>query len=44
MAKLSRFWREKDIEAVIAEIKAARAGRPKTTIEEILAWKEEGRR
>jgi antitoxin (DNA-binding transcriptional repressor) of toxin-antitoxin stability system len=44
IAKLSRIRRENDVDAVIAEIKAARAGRAKTTIEEILAWKEEGRR
>ena len=44
IARLSRFRRDKDVEAVIAEIMAARAGRAKTTLEEILAWKEEGRR
>ena len=36
IAKLSRIPREKDLQSVIAEIKAARAARPKTTIEEIL--------
>ena len=44
IARLSRFRRDKDVEAVIAEIMAARAGRAKTTLEEILVWKEEGRR
>jgi antitoxin (DNA-binding transcriptional repressor) of toxin-antitoxin stability system len=44
IARLSRFRRDNDVGAVIAEILAARAGRAKTTIEEILAWKEEGRR
>ncbi|MBV9566920.1 MAG: type II toxin-antitoxin system prevent-host-death family antitoxin [Hyphomicrobiales bacterium] len=42
IAKLSRFRQEKDVDAVIAEIKAARIGRPKTTMEEILAWRHEG--
>ena len=28
----------------IKEIKAARANRPKTTVDEILAWRDEGRR
>ena len=44
IAKLTRFRRENDVEAVIAEIKAARAGRPKTTVDEILAWRHEGHR
>ena len=44
IAKLSRIARENDLHSVIAEIKAARANRPKTTIEEILAWRDEGRR
>jgi len=44
IAKLSRLPREKDPKSVIAEIKAARATRPKTTIEEVLEWRDEGRR
>lgn len=44
IAKLSRIRRENDVQSVIAEIKASRADRPKTTIEEILAWRDEGRR
>ncbi|MBV8769546.1 MAG: type II toxin-antitoxin system prevent-host-death family antitoxin [Hyphomicrobiales bacterium] len=44
IAKLSRIRHEKDLQSVIAEIKAARATRPKTTIEEILSWRDEGRR
>jgi antitoxin (DNA-binding transcriptional repressor) of toxin-antitoxin stability system len=44
IAKLSRIRHEKDLQSVIAEIKAARAHRPKTAIEEILAWRDEGRR
>ncbi len=44
IAKLIRVRREGDTAAVIAEIKASRLGRPRTTIEEILAWKEEDRR
>jgi antitoxin (DNA-binding transcriptional repressor) of toxin-antitoxin stability system len=44
IAKLSRIRHEKDLHSVIAAIKAARASRPKTTIKEILAWRDEGRR
>jgi len=44
IARLTRFRREKSIEAVIAEIKAARAHRAKTTPEELRAWRDEGRR
>ncbi|MBV8961896.1 MAG: type II toxin-antitoxin system Phd/YefM family antitoxin [Hyphomicrobiales bacterium] len=44
IAKLSRIRHEKDLQSVIAEIKAARASRRKTTIDEILAWRDEGRR
>lgn len=44
VARLTRIPHAKDVTALIAEIKAARAGRAKTTPEEILAWREEGRR
>lgn len=46
IAKLSRFRRDKDVNAVIAEIRAARNRfkRAPVTIEEIIAWKNEGRR
>lgn len=44
IARLSRFRRNKDVETTIAEIKAARASRAPTAIEEILAWRDEGRR
>ncbi len=44
VARLSRFRQDGDVDAVIAEIKAARTGRPRTTIEEILAWRDDGRR
>jgi len=32
------------VRAVIDEIRAARAGLPKTTAEDLLAWRDEGRR
>ena len=44
IAKLTRIRREGDVRAVIDEIRAARAGLPKTTAEELLAWRDEGRR
>lgn len=44
IARLSRFRRDNDVDATIAEIKAARAERPRTTIAEILAWRDAGRR
>jgi prevent-host-death family protein len=44
VAKLTRIRREGDVRAVIDEIRAARAGLPKTTAEELLAWRDEGRR
>ena len=44
IAKLSRIRRERDVEAVIQEIIAARVNRAKTTHEEIIAWRDEGRR
>ena len=44
IAKLSRIRSERDVEAVIQKIIAARVNRAKTTHEEIIAWREEGRR
>ena len=44
VAKLSRLRRTRDVGAVIAEILAARAGRAPTSSEELLAWRDEGRR
>lgn len=44
IARVSRFRRENDIDALIADIKAQRAGRELTTQDEIRAWRDEGRR
>lgn len=44
IARLTRIRREGDVRAVIDEIRAARAGFAKTTSEELLAWRDEGRR
>ncbi len=44
IAKLTRIQRQDDVAKVIAEIKAIRARAKPVTLEEILAWKEEGRR
>ena len=44
IAKLTRIRRERDVEAVIQDILAARRNRAKTTAEEIRAWRDEGRR
>ncbi|MDE1995380.1 MAG: type II toxin-antitoxin system prevent-host-death family antitoxin [Rhizobiaceae bacterium] len=44
IAKLTRIQRDDDLDTVIAEIKASRSTRAKTSIEEILAWRDEGRR
>jgi antitoxin (DNA-binding transcriptional repressor) of toxin-antitoxin stability system len=44
IARLSRIERERDVAAAIDAIKALRAGRPATTVDEILAWRDEGRR
>jgi antitoxin (DNA-binding transcriptional repressor) of toxin-antitoxin stability system len=44
IARLTRIPRAEDFSALIAEVKAARAGRAKTTPEELLAWRDEGRR
>jgi antitoxin (DNA-binding transcriptional repressor) of toxin-antitoxin stability system len=44
IAKLSRIQRRNDVEAVIDEIRAARARAKPVTQEEIRAWRDEGRR
>ena len=44
IAKLSRIRKENDLDAVIAEVRVARARAKPVTTEEILAWKHEGRR
>jgi antitoxin (DNA-binding transcriptional repressor) of toxin-antitoxin stability system len=44
VARLSRIRRENDIDALVAEIRAQRAGRQPTTQEEIREWRDEGRR
>jgi len=44
VARLVRLPRPDDFSALIAEVKAARAGRAKTRAEELLAWRDEGRR
>jgi prevent-host-death family protein len=44
IAKLTRIRREGDVRAVIDEIRAARVGLAKTTPDELLAWRDEGRR
>jgi antitoxin (DNA-binding transcriptional repressor) of toxin-antitoxin stability system len=43
VARLSRIRRENDIDALIAEIKAQRLGRPVTTQKQIREWRDEGR-
>ena len=44
IARLTRIPRETSLKALIEEVKAARACRATTTTEEILAWRDEGRR
>jgi len=44
IAKLTRIRRDNDVNAVIEEIKAARARAKPVTTEEILAWRHEGHR
>ena len=44
IARLTRIPRAEDFAALVAEVKAARAGRVKTPPEELLAWRDEGRR
>ncbi|MER9829781.1 type II toxin-antitoxin system prevent-host-death family antitoxin [Mesorhizobium sp. M0134] len=43
IAKLTRIQRRSDVEAVIEEIRAARARAKPVTQEEIRAWRDEGR-
>ncbi len=44
VARLVRLPRPDDFSALIAEVRATRAGRAKTRAEELLAWRDEGRR
>ena len=44
IAKLVRIAKPNDHAALIAEVRAAREGRAPTTVAEILAWRDEGRR
>jgi prevent-host-death family protein len=44
IAKLSRIARHTDIDALVAEIRAARARAKPVTMDEILAWRHEGHR
>lgn len=44
IARLSRIPRDQDIDALMAEIRAARARAKPVTLEEILAWRHEGHR
>jgi hypothetical protein len=44
IARLTRIPKAGDFAALVAEVKAARAERAKTTAEELLAWRDEGRR
>lgn len=41
---VSRIRRDNDVDALISEIKAQRAGRADTTQDEICEWRDEGRR
>ncbi len=44
VVRLTKVRSTSKIAALIAEVRAARGGRPNTTIEEILAWRHEGHR
>lgn len=44
IARLTRIPKTEDFAALVAEVKVARAKRAKTTVEELLAWRDEGRR
>ncbi len=44
VARLSAIARDNDVAAVIGEIRAARAGLPRTRAEELIAWRDEDRR
>lgn len=44
IARLTRVPKVDDFAALVAEVKATRARRARTTPEELIAWREEGRR
>jgi antitoxin (DNA-binding transcriptional repressor) of toxin-antitoxin stability system len=44
VARLTRVPKATEFAALVAEVKAARSGRAKTTPEELIAWRDEGRR
>ena len=44
IARLTRVPKPEDFGALVAEVKAGRAKRAKTTPEELIAWRDEGRR
>ena len=44
IARLTRVLKPDDFAALVAEVKASRAKRAKTSPEELLAWRDEGRR
>ena len=44
IARVTRVRRANDVAATIRQIFTDRADRPRTTIDEILAWRDEGRR
>lgn len=44
VARVTRVRRANDVAATIQQIFADRAGRPRTSIDELLAWRDEGRR
>ena len=44
IVKLTRIHRDNDVDAVTKDVTTARVGRTTTTVEEIRAWRKEGRR
>lgn len=44
VARLTLIPRKKDFATLMREVKSSRAARPATTVDEILAWRDEGRR
>ena len=44
IARLTRVPKAEDFASLVAEVKAARVMRAKTTPEELIAWRDEGRR
>ena len=44
VARLSRFRRDNDVRAAIADILVTRVGQAPSSAEELLAWRDEGRR